>query len=170
METVHFSNNEFEGDDRMEKEVGKIFVERLLNNSDPLSNIVTIHLFCENAINSLIKEKAIGVYDFTKKNKTDTYIPILDSNYSIKLYFVFSMGLIEQNLYENLRLLNHWRNKAAHNIHENIKKLPMDFHKYGENESKIKPDSTENEIVIGVAFATYVELHKFIEDNYEMKL
>ncbi|MER1985817.1 MAG: RND transporter [Solibacillus sp.] len=154
----------------MSKEVGKIFVERLLNNSDPLSNIVTVHLFCENAINSLIKAKAIGVEDFTKRNRDETYIPILDSNYSTKLYFVFSMGLIKQELYENLRLLNHWRNKAAHNIHEDIKKLPMDFHKYSENESKIKPQSTENEIVIGVAFATYVELHKFIEENYDIKL
>lgn len=154
----------------MSKEVGKIFVERLLNNSDPLSNIVTVHLFCENAINSLIKAKAVGVEDFTKKNRDDTYIPILDSNYSTKLYFVFAMGLIEQKLYANLRLLNHWRNKAAHNIHEDIKRLPMDFHKYGENDAKIKPQSTEQEIVIGVAFATYVELHKFIEENYDSEL
>ena len=154
----------------MSKEVAKIFVERLSNNSDPLSNIVTVHLFCENAINSLIKAKAVGVEDFTKKNRGDSYIPILDSNYAIKLYFVFSMGLIGQKLYENLRLLNNWRNKAAHNIHENIKKLPMDFHIYGESDYKITSEASELEIVIGVAFATYVELHKFIEENYDIQL
>ena len=153
----------------MSKEVGKIFVQRLMNNSDPLSNIVTVHLFCENAINSLIKAKAFGVEDFSKKNKGETYIPILDSNYSTKLYFVFSMGLIEQKLYENLRLLNHWRNKAAHNIHEDIKKLPINFHIYNENHS-ITAGADENEIVLGVAFATYVELHKFIEEQYEIEI
>ena len=165
-----FSNNEEKGVERMRKEVGKIFVERLSSNSDPLSNIVTIHLFCENAINCLIKAKAIGVEDLTRRSREETYIPILDSNYATKLYFVFSMGLIDQKLYENLRLLNSWRNKAAHNIHEDIKKLPMDFHKYGENENKITPESTENEIVLGVAFATYVELHKFVEEAYDIKL
>lgn len=154
----------------MGKETGKIFVERLTNNSDPLSNIVTVHLFCENAINSLIKAKAIGVEDFAKKNRHETYIPILDSNYSTKLYFVFSIGLIEQNLYTNLRLLNHWRNKAAHNIHEDIKQFPMEFHIFNENSAKIKPQSTENEIVIGVAFATYVELHKLLEEKYGIEL
>lgn len=154
----------------MGKDVAKIFVERLTNNSDSLSNIVTIHLFCENAVNILVKAKAIRVEDFSKKSKDGKYIPILDSNYSTKLYFVFSMGLIEQKLYENLRLLNYWRNKAAHNVHQDIKKLPMDFHIYGENTSKVTPESNENEIVVGVAFATYVELHKFIELNYGIKL
>lgn len=154
----------------MSKEVAKIFVERLSNNSDPLSNIVTVHLFCENAINCLIKAKAIGVEDFSKRNRDELYIPILDSNYSTKLYFVYSMGLIEQKLYENLRLLNHWRNKAAHNIHEEIKRLPMDFHEFSEKRSKITEQSSENEIVIGVAFATYVELHKFIEEIYGIQL
>ena len=118
----------------------------------------------------MIKAKAIGVEDFTKKNRGDAYIPILDSNYAMKLYFVFSMGLIEQKLYENLRLLNKWRNKAAHNIHEEIKRLPMDFHQFNDKKSKISLESSENEIVIGVAFATYVELHKFIEEKYEINL
>ncbi len=154
----------------MSKDVAKIFVERLSNNSDSLSNIVTIHLFCENAVNCLIKEKAIGVEDFSRRGKNETYIPILDSNYATKLYFVFSMGLIEQNLYENLRLLNFWRNKAAHNVHEDIKRLPMNFHVFGENSSKITSDLNENEIVVGVAFATYVELHKFIESKFGIKL
>lgn len=153
----------------MAKDAGKIFVERLTNNSDSLSNIVTIHLFCENAINSLIKAKAIKVEDFSKK-RGDTYIPILDSNYATKLYFVFSMGFIEQKLYENLRLLNFWRNKAAHNIHEEIKKLPMNFHILSENTSKITSELTESEIVVGVAFETYVELHRFIEGNYGIDL
>lgn len=153
----------------MAKDAGKIFVQRLTNNSDSLSNIVTIHLFCENAINSLIKAKAIKVEDFSKK-RGDTYIPILDSNYATKLYFVFSMGFIEQKLYENLRLLNFWRNKAAHNIHEEIKKLPMNFHILSENTSKITSELTESEIVVGVAFETYVELHRFIEGNYGIDL
>jgi len=164
------SNNDKEEMKKMSKEVGKIFVERLTTNSDPLSNIVTVHLFCENAINCLIKAKGVGVEDYSKKNRGDTYIPILDSNYATKLYFVFSMGFIDHKLYDNLRLLNHWRNKAAHNIHEEIKRLPMDFHISSENEKKIDPESTENEIVIGVAFATYVELHKFIEEKYDIEL
>ena len=158
------------GSGKLSKDVAKIFVERISNNSDSLSNIVTIHLFCENAVNSLIKEKAIGVEDYSRKGKNDTYIPILDSNYATKLYFVYSMGLIEQQLYENLRLLNFWRNKAAHNVHEDIKKLPMNFHEYGENITRINPELTENEIVVGVAFATYVELHKYIEGQYGIKL
>lgn len=153
----------------MSKDVVKIFVERLSNNSDSLSNIVTIHLFCENAINNLIKAKAIRVEDYSRK-KDETYIPILDSNYSTKLYFVYSLGLIEQKLYENLRLLNYWRNKAAHNIHEDIKKFPMNFHIFGENVSKITPESNESEIIVGVAFETYVQLHKFIEVEYGIKL
>ena len=158
------------GSGKLSKDVGKIFVERISNNSDSLSNIVTIHLFCENAVNSLIKAKAVGVEDFSRKGKNETYIPILDSNYATKLYFVFSMGLIDQKLYENLRLLNFWRNKAAHNVHEDIKKFPMNFHEYGENVSRISPHLNENEIVIGVAFATYVELHKYIERQYEIKI
>lgn len=118
------------------KDAANIFVERITNNSDSLSNIVTIHLFCENAINSLIKAKAIQVEDYSKK-RGDSYIPILDSNYATKLYFTFSMGLIDQQLYENLRLLNFWRNKAAHNIHEEIKKLPMNFYILSDNLSLI---------------------------------
>lgn len=153
----------------MSKDAAKIFVERISNNSDSLSNIVTIHLFCENAINSLMKAKAIQVEDFSKK-RGDTYIPILDSNYATKLYFAYSMGWIEQKLYENLRLLNFWRNKAAHNIHEEIKKLPMNFHILSDNPSKISVEATEEDIVLGVAFETYVELHKFIEKNYNIDL
>lgn len=151
------------------KDAANIFVERITNNSDSLSNIVTIHLFCENAINSLIKAKAIQVEDYSKK-RGDSYIPILDSNYATKLYFTFSMGLIDQQLYENLRLLNFWRNKAAHNIHEEIKKLPMNFYILSDNKSKISPEYSEAEIVLGVAFETYVALHKFIERNYEIDL
>ena len=153
----------------MSKDIAKIFVERVTNNSDSLSNIVTIHLFCENAINSLIKEKAIPVEDHSRK-KDETYIPILDSNYSTKLYFVYSMGLIDQKIYENLRLLNYWRNRAAHNVYEDIKKFPMNFYIFSENKSKITPESTETEIIVGVAVATYVELHKFIEGNYGIDL
>lgn len=153
----------------MEKDVAKIFVERITNNSDSLSNIVTIHLFCENAINSLIKAKAVRVEDFSKK-KDEMYIPILDSNYSTKLYFVYSMGLIEQKMYENLRLLNYWRNRAAHNVYEDVKKLPMNFHIFSENKNKITPESTETEIVVGVAVETYVELHRFIVGHYGIEL
>lgn len=80
------------------------------------------------------------------------------------------MGLIDQQLYENLRLLNFWRNKAAHNIHEEIKKLPMNFYILSDNKSKISPEYSEAEIVLGVAFETYVALHKFIERNYEIDL
>ena len=153
----------------MTKDIAKIFVERITNNSDSLSNIVTIHLFCENAINSLIKAKAISVEDHSRK-KDEAYIPILDSNYSTKLYFVYSMGLIEQKIYENLRLLNYWRNRAAHNVYEDIKKFPMNFHIFSENKSKITAESTETEIIVGVAVETYVELHKFIEGNYGIDL
>lgn len=154
----------------MSKETLRKFVDRLTDNSDPLSNVVTVHLFCENAINKLINEKAVKVKNYRKKIKDKSFIPILESNYANKLYFVYSLGLIEELLYENLRLLNFWRNKAAHNVDVNLKELPMDFYVFDKRNPEITTELTEQQIVIGIAFATYVELHTFIEEKYEFKL
>ncbi|MGN7477414.1 RND transporter [Solibacillus silvestris] len=151
----------------MSQEVAKKFVDRISSTVDPLANIVTISLFCENAINHLIHEKLPKVKNF-KDNST--YIPMASSNYSTKLYSVYALGLIEEKLFENLWLLNYWRNKAAHNISVDIKALPMGFHIFDDVNLRIAPEMSENEIVIGIGLTTYKELHVFLHERYSIEL
>jgi len=150
----------------MSQEVAKKFIDRISSTVDPLANIVTVSLFCENAINQLIQEKLPKVRSFKDQS---TYIPMASSNYSTKVYSVYALGLIEQKLFENLWLLNYWRNKAAHNISVDIRALPMNFHIF-DNNLKIEKDMNENEIVIGIALCTYKELHVFLNEQYGIKL
>lgn len=48
----------------MSREVAKKFIDRISSTVDPLANIVTVSLFCENAINHLIREKLPKVRSF----------------------------------------------------------------------------------------------------------
>ncbi len=151
----------------MSMDVAEKFVSRIQKSNDNLSSIITVHLFCENAINKLIEKEARRV---NKTGSNDSYIPIENSAYGIKLYFAYSIDLIGEKLYENLRLLNFWRNRVAHDVHTEIKDLPMDFHVFDENAKKLSSDMEEKDLIIALAVATYVELHLYITKEYNISL
>lgn len=92
------------------------FINRLHNIDDPAAIVVTIHLFCENALNQLMKQK---------KKTPDKYITE-QSAFIVKLDLCFNMGLINESLFINLVKLNTLRNRCAH-------KVDVDFNKIDHN-------------------------------------
>lgn len=85
-----------------------------------------IHLYCEKAINKLIEVKGKRSKKILEWKKSD-YHPLKKANFVTQIYFVYSMGWIEEGLFNNLFLLNSWRNIYAHNIDVDLETMNYDF-------------------------------------------
>ena len=93
----------------MSKFTGEKFLEKFMEIDDPISRLIVIHLYCEKAINKLIEVKGKRSDKVSEWKKSD-YFPLKKANFVIKVFFVYNMGWIEEGLYNNLFLLNSWRN------------------------------------------------------------
>lgn len=101
------------------KETEKIvatFADRLNTIKEPISAVVTIHLYTEYWIDLVIK------------NKTKTANKFLKWSYASKLDLIYNLELIPEKLYQNLLKLNKLRNACAHNLNYDFKEL--DFTDY----------------------------------------
>ena len=89
------------------------------NNKEPVTVILTTHLYVEYALNHLI--------EFSCK-KASTILN--DKNrwtFSMKLELCYQMGLIEEYLYTNISKLNKIRNAYSHRLTVNFRDMDLDF-------------------------------------------
>ena len=110
----------------MSEITGEQFLERFMGIDDPISKLIVIHLYCEKAINKLIEVKGKRSKKISEWKKSE-YYPLKKSNFVTQIYFVYNMGWIEEGLYNNLFLLNSWRNIYAHNIDVDLETMNYDF-------------------------------------------
>ncbi|NIK74984.1 hypothetical protein FHS15_000082 [Paenibacillus castaneae] len=128
------------------------FINRLHKIDDPAAIVVTIHLFCENALNQLMKQK---------KKTPDKYITE-QSAFLVKLDLCYNMGLLNEPMFNNLVKLNTLRNKCAHKVDVDFDKIDHNYwmgnveDKIGSNEKSFK----DNLVLIGVV--TYGILHNHL--------
>lgn len=96
---------------------------------EPISTVLTTHLYIEFFINQLIEKH------FKLKKK------ILDDHrsysFSIKLDLIFEKELIPDWLYHNIRKLNDIRNKYSHRLHFDILNADLSF-KFPDDQNEIE--------------------------------
>ncbi len=84
------------------------FWARFKNIKDPMPFILSLHLYTEYWINSLIRGFSSNANEILEDTRSYTY--------AVKLNFTYNMNLIPRELFENLKKLNKYRNKYAHDI------------------------------------------------------
>ncbi len=89
------------------------------NNKEPLTIIITTHLFVEYGLNHLIESSCKYPSKILGDNNRWTF--------SLKLELCFQLGLIEEYLYLNIRKLNDIRNEYGHNLDVNFRDLDLNF-------------------------------------------
>lgn len=151
----------------MSKITGNKFLEQYNDIADPISKLIVIHLYCEKGINKLIEvkeKKSIKVSQWRKPRK---FNPL--QNFVTKIYFVYNMGWISEELYNNLYLLNSWRNNFAHNIDVNLEKMNYDFDLLDDYNLEFtdKNDIQKNAEII--AIVTMAELHKCLLQEHNLE-
>jgi hypothetical protein len=96
-------------------------------HDDKASIALKGHLLSEYLLNRIISEKIAGA----KKS--------IRSTYSNKLKLLEKLGLCEEEVLNNLRLLNKFRNKMAHELDVSISDNEMIFHKPNHEVMIVRP-------------------------------
>lgn len=101
------------------KDIVYEYIVSLRYHEDELGLIVKGHLLIEYVINKIIE----------KKCKDPKVILLNQQNYTflIKLQIVFSMGLLPQSIYKNIKRVNRIRNELAHNLEPKYDKIDFEF-------------------------------------------
>lgn len=133
------------------KSAGQEFIDRLRKIDDPAAIIVTTHLFCENALNELMKAKKKTPGQFIKE----------DSAFVVKLDLCFNMGLISEELFINLNKLNKLRNKCAHKVHVDFTTIDHNYNMFN-TEGKIDKLPTIKDKLVMIGVVTYGPLHNHL--------
>ena len=96
-------------------------------HDDEASIALKGHLLSEYLLNRIISEKIAGA----KKSVRSTY--------SNKLKLLQKLGLLEEEVLNNLQLLNKFRNKMAHELDVSIADNEMVFHKQNHEVMLVRP-------------------------------
>jgi hypothetical protein len=96
-------------------------------HDDEASIALKGHLLSEYLLNRIISEKIAGA----KKSNRITY--------SDKLKLLEKRGLLEEEVLNNLRLLNKFRNKMVHELDVSIRDNEMVFHKPNHEVLQVRP-------------------------------
>jgi len=136
---------------------------------EPISTILTTHLYVEYFINYIIENH----FKLKKKIFSDHR----SYTFSIKLDLVYEKGYIPDWLYFNLRKLNDIRNKYSHNLHFDILDTDLKF-KMLDDENKLeemdlkmgqdrrkKNKNRNNIIVVYIPMMTLLMLEAHIRTN-----
>lgn len=119
------------------------FVKQLNTIKEPISAVVTIHLYTEYWLDVIIK------------NKTKTPSKILNWSYASKLQVVYNIDLITEELYLNLIKLNKLRNTCAHNLYYDFKDINFKEYTLYNMDEKISDINTDDKMfhiaVIGIS-------------------
>ncbi|AWE07654.1 hypothetical protein DCE79_09780 [Lysinibacillus sp. 2017] len=150
----------------MSKVTGEKFLEKFMGIDDPISKLIVIHLYCEKAVNKLIEVKGKRSEKVLQWKSSD-YHPLKKANFVTQIYFVYNMGWIEEGLYNNLFLLNSWRNIYSHNIDVDLDKMNYDFDMLGNEFSfQDKKDIKANAEIIAVV--TIAALHNCLLQQHKL--
>lgn len=128
------------------------FISRLKKIGDPSAMIVTIHLFCEHALNELMKVKKRNPGKFITDN----------SSFVVKLDLCYNMNLINQELFENLVKLNRLRNKCAHTLNVNFSKIDHNYNTFDIPGVDIESATPTTNKIVQIGMVTYVLLHNLL--------
>ncbi len=120
-------------------------LDRIESLENHLAIVVSLHLFVENRIDSLIAARAPTAKRILSDHRAWPF--------SVKVALVFNMGLISAALYENLAALNRMRNALAHSIEV---ELSVEMSRIAARVGT--PDGS-------LAFPAPRLLHELIEDN-----
>jgi hypothetical protein len=148
--------------------VEKIGSWRYLSTLTPVNYIVITHLYAEHGLDYLIFKNC------------KTYKEILDSNgfskFFFKLRLCFEMGLIDEDLYNSIKVLNDIRNKMVHKIEVDYSLLKKILNKNKKVKDKIFLSAEyiglqdEFDKVVGmirdIGNITVKPLHELIIDKY----
>jgi hypothetical protein len=150
----------------MTENTGEKFLEKFMGIEDPISKLIVIHLYCEKAINKLVEVKAKRS-EKVSEWKNGNYYPLKKANFVTQIFFVYNMGWIEEELYNNLFLLNSWRNIYAHNIDVDLDKMNYDFDMLKSGLSfQDKEDIKSNAEIIAVV--TIAALHNCLVQQHQL--
>ncbi len=84
------------------------FIARLRHHEDELGLVIKGHLFVEFVINQIILKRCKSPKVILKDSRAYPF--------SVKLQLVYSMGLIPNAIYQNIRRINRIRNELAHGL------------------------------------------------------
>ena len=159
----------------MSIDTGDKFLEQFKSITDPISKILVIHLYCERGINKLIevkgkKSEKISQWKNRKnRNKFKDFNPLQNSNFVTKIYFAYNMEWINEGLYNNLYLLNTWRNEYAHNIDVDLEEMNYDFDLLEFDYLNIKDKKDIGENLEYMAIVTIAALHKCLIQEHNLE-
>lgn len=135
--------------------VGNEFFRRLVQITDPISFVVTLHLFAEHWLNCILQKfcpnRDLTRYDFFKK-----------------LEIVYCIEKIPKNLFHNLCKLNDLRVAVSHKPNYDLTKMDLNYldcpegFNLREYQPSYAPDAEQHHIfnvLGGVMRVTYFELH-----------
>lgn len=147
--------------------------EMIQNAKEPITVILTTHLFVEYALNHLI--------EYNCKNSKKI---LDDSNrwtFSMKLELCFQLNLIEEYLYQNIIKLNKLRNAYAHNLKVNFREMDLEYIDpkkrvnlaNWKNDGTMKPVPSNHDIidaVIWIGALTFEPLHNKIVGKEQLNV
>jgi hypothetical protein len=106
------------------------FITRLRHHEDELGLIIKGHLFVEFVINQIILKRCKSPKEILKDSRAYPF--------SVKLQLIYSMGLVPNHIYHNIRKINRIRNELAHNLEIDYKKIDFTFRRDDGKEFSIK--------------------------------
>jgi hypothetical protein len=138
------------------------WLEMMQTIPSPLTLVITTHLMTEYGINYLISSNCVN-----HKQILD------DRNYtfSIKLNIIYALGLIPEDLYQNIKKLNILRNKFAHSLKVDFRDVDLSYEDPERNQNlnlhkKKWEDEPDNEDVLNIltwiSIFTFARLHNLI--------
>lgn len=134
------------------------FIARLRYHEDELGLIIKGHLLVEFIIDQVILKRCKSPKDILKDSRAYPF--------SVKLQIVYSMGLVPNNIYQNIRKINRIRNELAHNLEIDYRKIDFMFYKDNGVEMSIiksaqKKKYPERYYIKMLCLGTLVQLRNF---------
>lgn len=152
----------------MTKKNVREIVDHLNSINEPVSRVVAVHLYCERIINKLIETKSVRSKKVSEWKNQKDFQPLKSANFVTKIYFAYNMGWITEGLYNNLYLLNAWRNKFSHNLDIEAEELNYDFDLLGNLGVRIVGNRNLNEDLRAITIVTFGALHAFIMSEHKI--
>lgn len=134
--------------------LGSEFLRKIYDETDPLSLVIKAHLFVENFLNEIIREKF----------RNSELIPERkDFIFSLKLDILRSKNCLDEKLYLDISKLNNLRNKFVHDLFYDISNFDMSTFYYCDGlYNRVPIKSKESKRVINIHTLRLVSFIPFI--------
>jgi hypothetical protein len=139
------------------------FIAHLRYHEDELGLIIKGHLFVEFVINQIILKRCKSPKEILKDSRAYPF--------SVKLQLSYSMGLISNPIYQNIRKINRIRNELAHNLEIDYRKIDFTFCRSDGQEVSIKEKAQkkkypERYYIKMLCFETLSQLRNFYLNEF----